>query len=130
MSNMDDFNEATALILAKLYEAFPQRISFKVTDLIEGADANKLRNYGDTILFLTNEGFIRWDTRSSNESFNHVTLTSKGLTVLNIEPNALQEKISLGTKLMSVVREGSKEVMRTVVQQVIKGAIGYVNQSS
>ena len=44
MSNMDDFNETTAKVLAKLYEAFPQRQSFTVASLIENADENKRRN--------------------------------------------------------------------------------------
>jgi hypothetical protein len=75
-------------------------------------------------LFLEREGFIRYEGRVSNDSFNNVTLTSKGLAVLNETPDALKEKTPLGAKLMSVVREGSREVIRTVVQQIIKGAIG------
>lgn len=124
MSNMDDFNEATASILAKLYEAFPQWLSFKVASLAEGADENKLRNYGDTILFLEREGFIRYESRVTNENFNGVSLTSKGLADLNSTPDALREKMPLGRKLITVVREGSPEVIKIVVEQLIKGAIG------
>ncbi len=109
MSNMDDFNEATARILAKLYEAFPQRLSFKIADLGEGADENKLRNYGDTIIFLESEGFIRYESRALNETFNGVALTSKGLTILNAVPDTLQEKTPLGKKLISVVREAQRK---------------------
>ena len=126
MSNMDDFNEATVLILAKLYDAFPQRLWFKVADLVEvAADDNKLRNYGDTILFLESEGFILYEYNKLNEVFDGVTLTSKGLTVLNYVPDVLKEKTPLGAKLLSVVQEGSKEGIRTVVEQVIKSAIGF-----
>ena len=126
MSNMDDFNEATVLILAKLYEAFPQRLWFKVVDLVEAAaDDNKLRNYGDTILFLESEGFIRYESHKLNEVFDGVTLTSKGLTVLNYVPDVLKEKTPLGAKLLSVVQEGSKEGIRTVVEQVIKSAMSF-----
>jgi hypothetical protein len=91
---MDDFNEATASILAKLYEALPQRLSFKVTSLVEGADENKLRNYGDTILFLEREGFIRYESRVTNESFKGVSLTSKGLTVLNSTLDSPRQTLS------------------------------------
>jgi hypothetical protein len=112
--------------LAKLYEAFPQRLWFKVADLVEAAaDDNKLRNYGDTILFLESERFIRYESHKLNEVFDGVTLTSKGLTVLNYVPDVLKEKTPLGTKLLSVVQEGSKEGIRTVVEQVIKSAIGF-----
>jgi hypothetical protein len=52
-------------------------------------------------------------------------LTSKGLTVLNYVPDVLKEKTPLGTKLLSVVQEDSKEGIRTVVEQVIKSAIGF-----
>ena len=67
MANIDDFNEATALILAKLYEAFPQRQSFEIARLVESADENKRLNYCDTILFLEREGFIRYETRVSKK---------------------------------------------------------------
>jgi hypothetical protein len=96
----------------------------RFTHLVEGAEENKLRNYGDTIIFLESEGFIRYESRALNETFNGVALTSKGLTILNAVPDTLQEKTPLGTKLISVVREGSKEVIRMVVEQVIKSAIG------
>jgi hypothetical protein len=124
MSNMDDFNEATATVLAKLYEAFPQRLTFKVANLVEGADDNKQRNYGDTILFLEREGFIRYEARVTNEYFEAVSLTSKGLAILNSTPDVLKEKTPLGNRLGSVVREGSKELIKAVVEQVIKGTFG------
>ena len=121
---MDDFNEAVALILAKLYEAFPQRQSFEMANLVKGVDDNKRLNYFDTFLFLEREGFIRYEGRIATDKFTNVTLTSKGLAVLNETPDALKEKIPLGTRLMSVARDGSKEVIRAVVEQIIKGAIG------
>jgi hypothetical protein len=124
MSNMDDFNEAVALILAKLYETFPQRQSFKTASLVEGTDDNKRLNYFDTFLFLEREGFIRFEGSVATDSFINVTLTNKGLAVLNETPDVLKEKTSLGTKLINVARDGSKEVIRAVVEQIIKGAIG------
>jgi hypothetical protein len=97
-----------------------------IAHLVEGADDNKRLNYCDTILFLEREGFIRYEGRVSNDSFHNVTLTIKGLVLLNAVPDALQENTPLGTRLMSVVRAGSKEVIKTVVQQVITRAIDYL----
>jgi hypothetical protein len=127
LSNMDDFNEATALILAKLYESFPQRQSFEIARLVEGADDNKRLNYLDTILFLAREGFIRYEGIIATDSVKNVTLTLKGLAVLNETPDVLKEKTPLGTKLMGVVGEGSREVVRAVVQEVLKIGISYLS---
>jgi hypothetical protein len=124
MSNMDDFNEATAKILAKLYEAFPQRQSFKVADLVESTDENKIRTYSDTIIFLEREGFIRYESYVTNDHFNNVSLTSKGLAILNSTPDALQERVPLGTKLINAARDGSQAVIKMVVEQLINNALG------
>jgi hypothetical protein len=121
---MDDFNEATAKVLAKLYEAFPQRQSFTVASLIENADENKRRNYFDTIVFLEHEGFIRYEGTVATDSFHNVSLTIKGLAILNSIPETLQEKIPLGRKLINAVKEGSQELIKIVVEQLIKGALG------
>jgi hypothetical protein len=124
MSNIDDFNEATAKILAKLYDAFPQRLSFKVASLVEGIDENKLHNYSDTIMFLEREGFIRYESYITNDLFIYVSLTSKGLAILNSIPDALQEKGPLGRKLINSVKDGSQELIKIGVEQLIKGALG------
>lgn len=124
MANMNAFNEATARILAKLYEGFPRRVSLKVGDLVGSPDQNKEQTYGDTIIFLEREGFLRYETRVGNEHYNDVSLTAKGLAILNSVPASLQEKEPLGCRLTSVLKDGSKELIRTIVEQIIKGAMG------
>jgi hypothetical protein len=130
MSNMDDFNKATALVLEKLYESFPQRISIDIEELEPDVDKNTLRSFADTLLFLEREGFIRFDSRITNEVFQGATLTSKGLAILNSVPEVLNEKTPLGQKLSGALKGGSKEVIKTVVNQIISAAVtGYIKAS-
>lgn len=123
MSNMDDFNEAVAVILAKLYETFPRGTLLVVRDLAKDASDDRLGNFGGTISFLQKEGFISYESRLRDEQFNGVVLTSKGLAILNSTPESLKESKSLGSKLVAVLKEGSKEAIKALVQQVIRGAL-------
>jgi hypothetical protein len=127
MSNMDDFNKATAMILEKCFAAFPQRISVKVRDLDPTAEDNTLRNFGDTIIFLAKEGFIRYESSVLSESFDGVALSSKGLSILNSMPDVLNDKQSLGQKLGGALKSGSKDVLKSLVNQIISAAVkGYI----
>jgi hypothetical protein len=125
MSSMDDFNKGTAILLDKLYTAFPQQLSLKVSTLDPQADSNTLLNYRDTILFLKREGFIHFDSWANGEPpfFNGVVLTSKGLAILNSTPDALKERGTLGQKLGYALKVGSGEALKTLINQIISGAV-------
>jgi len=126
---MDDFNRGAALVLDKLYTAFPQRVSFRISALDQNADENTIVNYRDTVLFLEREGFIRYGSWANSDPpmFEEVTLTSKGLAVLNSEPEILKEKVTLGEKLSAALKAGSIEAIKTLINQVIASTVsGYL----
>jgi hypothetical protein len=100
MSNMDEFNRITAIVFAKLYEAFPQGIRLVVEDVTDGngtPEENTIRNFDYAVRFLASEDFLKY-TGESDEGlfFVEVTLTLKGLKILRSIPEALMEKESLG----------------------------------
>ncbi len=129
MSNMEDFNKGAALVLGRLYEAFPQTISLDVTKLDSvSVDQNTVRNYGAAIEFLISEGFITGeDPDGRGIFFPSLILTSKGLAILHSIPDVLTEKTTLGRKISNVLKEGSKEAFKgalnTVISKVITMAV-------
>lgn len=123
-NNIDGFNKATAVILSRLYESFPKRIPLNPADLVENDSDAEL--YGDTIIWLHHDGFLRFEGRVENRHFYSVTLTGKGLTALNFKPDIMQDS-TLGQKISTAAKEGSKEVLtgliNTLIQAAVTGAI-------
>ena len=133
MSNIEAFNRGVALALGKLYDVFPQRINLAARDLEPGVDKETAAIYADTMRWLQEEGFIRsHDVASQLGASEHcillsAVLTSKGIDVLNAEPDALQDKQPLGQKINHALKAGSAEVIKTLVNQVISAAVsGYI----
>lgn len=130
MSNMDEFNRITAIVFAKLYDAFPQGIRLAVEDVSDGderPEENTIRNFDYAVRFLASEDFLKY-TGESDEGlfFVEVILTLKGLKILRSIPEALEEKESLGQRVTALVKGGSKEVskeaLKAVVNQIILAA--------
>jgi hypothetical protein len=124
MSNIHDFNKATAVILSKVYEDFPRRLALDVKDLVEGPKEQAL--YGDTIIWLVHDGFLSCEGRVENRLFYGVTVTGKGLLALNFKPDVLQDT-TLGQKIGNAAKEGSKEVLAGLINTLIQIAVtGYL----
>ncbi len=121
-----------AVILDKLYQAFPLRIPLRDNSFDDEADGSvvdgaTLLIYRDTIRFLNDEGFLRYESWSAGSTiyFESVSLTAKGLAVLNTVPDVLKEKTTLGEKLRNSLRSGSSEALKTLVNQIISVAVTY-----
>ena len=127
MSNMDEFNRITAIVFAKLYEAFPQGIRLAVEDVTDGngtPEENTIRNFDYAVRFLASEDFLKY-TGESDEGlfFVEVILTLKGLKILRSIPEALVEKESLGQRVTALVKSGSKEISKEALKAVINQII-------
>jgi hypothetical protein len=98
-----------------------------VNDYEPKTTPNTQSNFRDTIAFLKNEGFLEIGLSTGNPNqFDRVDLTMKGLKVLNSVPDILKENESLGDKSKNIVKSGfkeaGKEVVKTVVSEIIKAA--------
>lgn len=126
-SNIDRFDEYTALIFARLYATFPTRIDLNDLDVIPGAwkdgefdldgyqlDAEFVRA---TILWLKDAGYIAG--RPSNSGLFDAVLTSKGLEVLKAIPASLNSGPSLGDRITDAVKEEGRETMRSLVSEAL-----------
>jgi hypothetical protein len=108
--NMELFNKAATLMLAKLFDEFPKPTHLKITEFEQKMSDEVGEIYSATLIFLRDEGFIRCD-RITNRGLDarDVVLSSKGLAALNSTPKALKDKRSLGEKIKNVAHSGTKE---------------------
>lgn len=134
MSNMDEFNRMTVIVLGKLYEAFPRPVRVLVEDVIEQPgekpDEAAVRNFGGTVRFLAAEGFLKYEADSEEGLFFHeTTLTLRGLKILRAVPSILDGEQSIGQTLVEITRGGAaeagKEILKLVVNQFMEAATGH-----
>jgi hypothetical protein len=122
--NMRDFNEITAVIFARLFNAFPIPWNLqrdKVAVELGLADIQQRMPSGwpfDTVFvstldWLMNEGFVR----SSGPLSEGVVLTTKGMAALNIVPPSLSRP--LGSELAEATKEASTEGGKTRISQMM-----------
>jgi hypothetical protein len=126
-SNIDKFDEYTALVFARLYETFPIRVNLFDHDVIPDtwkdgkfnpeaydSDSELVRA---TIIWLKEAGYI--DGRISNLGLFEAVLTSKGLEVLKAVPSSLSTGPSLGERIADAVKEEGRETMRSLVSEAL-----------
>ena len=109
MENLDRFYEWSALVLAWLYEKFPTPTSLHHGDLKSSTNptvAERTMRY--TVIFLAEEGFIRYGEFKPPGQFSQVKLSRKGLNMLNRVPNPKKNEATLGELLVKKVRSGAQ----------------------
>ena len=129
MENIEAFNIAVAEIFGKCYQAFPMRVvisDIELGDTIRFAldeNANKdidMRDIEYTIAresvnWLIQAGYL-WHRGESNLTTSGVTLTPKGLEVLNAIPEGIKNQISIGQQLSEGVKNLGKEAAISIVK--------------
>lgn len=132
MTNLDHFNRITATVLSKCFERFPVPCNFSYKEFYPeecgqdelGDDFNIV--FKHTMLWLRDYGYIDcWDPNLECEEFDNVSLTEKSLNILNKTPESLEEKVSLGQKLCSVVKSGMKGASNEIIKMIF--VQGYTN---
>lgn len=97
--NIQRFNHIALLLFARLYESFPAGIEIKAVDIGHDAlpkDATEQQafDYGDgghdVVLWLAEEGFLRYENPNQERNFYNARLTMKGLTILGYVPVSLK----------------------------------------
>ncbi len=134
MKNIESFNIAVAEVFGKCYQAFPIRIDVSVIDVGEAIHEALGPGYEDDIYKRNSEydiarASINWLIESgyllhrndTHISFNAVTLSPKGLEVLNAKPKELQIKATLGEELS----KGVKVIGKDAALSFVKTALSY-----
>ena len=130
MDNIDDFNRGCALVLNHLYHHFPVPIELTIDrlddyiDLPRGTEQRieaRLVVYGATVLFLRDEGLIRFSgTDIRNKLFIDTVLTSQGLAALHKTPDAIAApRRTLADRLETGISSLSKDVLREVIKALL-----------
>ena len=153
MTNIDKFNTYVAEIFALLYSEFPKKTTINVIDRLKlnisfppiGSDEvnrklfldelNEADLFLDSISWLIESGFLYGSVKNEVNVLSVIkkgvdlTLTPKGLSLLNLFPSSLEDKKSLGDELVDIILSGSK----VAAGNIISGALtkfSSVNQLS
>jgi hypothetical protein len=118
--NIEDFNRGVALVLGRLYTAFPVPTSIRADELDETADRVSRLAYEATIRFLRDEGLIRIQAETLDDRFIGVVLSAKGLALLQAVPDALQEKKPWADWLRDTLRDGSRVGLKTLIEILLR----------
>ncbi len=148
-----DFHKDVAKIFCQLYAGFPRKLTVFVED-ISGPDSpdefglHSTRHQAcfATLLWLADEGYIRYDSTIRQEAIDQVTLTHRGFTLLSMHINC-QSLLTSGTThtvsqldenagqpnvvgdfapaielLRGAVRGGSSSAIEQIVQIILRRA--------
>ena len=145
--NIQRFNLIALVLFTKLYEAFPSGID--VEPLKVGHDAlpkdeswdDQAWDFGavayDVVLWLAEEGFLRYENPNNTREFYNARLTMKGLTVLGYVPTSLQStgpKEPLIEKIKRVLATGTEkagaEGVRAILGQIFSMALASKDMGS
>ncbi|TBW59147.1 hypothetical protein EZI54_02210 [Marinobacter halodurans] len=146
--HIEEFYRDTAIILVQLYNAFPRKVSLYVED-ISGPDSpdefglhsRRHRACFSTMLWLADEGHIRYDDTIHQDAVDQVVLTQPAFTRLNAPvrtehlpdsltgtypedtdglPPAVQADLATNIHLLRVaLKNGNSSLIADAVQSVL-----------
>jgi hypothetical protein len=149
--NIENFYRDIAVILTTLYACFPVRTAVYVEDV---AGPDQLDEYGmhsprhmaglHALLWLEEEGFLRYETTIRQDGIDQAALTHKGfmrlsktaetiyrdpLVPLNastgedsgsLPPSVIEDRMVIVNQLRSALRSGSSIALNKVVQYILQ----------
>ena len=106
MKNIEIFDKQVAVIFAKLYENFPDKIDIECSKILPNSDENN--KYCDgTISFLEENELISIEEKLIGNGYIGVRLTMKGLKILKQTPKSISEDKTIGEKIVSNIKDGA-----------------------
>lgn len=131
--NIKAFNYIVLSVLTKLYSEFPQPTDIKGLRFVieavitKGAEAAETRFaflFSPTMMWLKEEGFIKFEKKVNHDEFKSVTLTLRGLTVLGYVPKSLfGPKKTLIQRAKHVLDKGVGDAAAAGVKTVVSEAL-------
>ncbi len=130
MSNIEAFNIAVAEIFGQCYQAFPLKVRISNMDIgitikeAFGEDPDGVFTLSEveyqiaeeTMYWLIEAGYIWCKNSERPISFEGVTLSPKGLEVLNAVPSELKSKKSLGEHLSNGIKVLGKDSASSMIK--------------
>jgi hypothetical protein len=136
VSNIDQFNEITGLVLVELYSKFPLPISLLPEDFVSPATRwcdfmcadipnEKAEFFIATVRWLESSGYLNFKDCTQYYA-QDVVLTAAGLEVLKASPVSLEKGPSFGQSITTAAKEGGKEALRATVSELIAFGTKYI----
>ncbi len=137
LMNIELFDEYVARILSHLYESFPIKVHLDARSITGHEEIDEMGQPLDergqpskrfdiclaTIDWLVDSGYIRTDGRGQY-GYDLAVLTARGLEVLKATPESVKVKISIGEKLVRLVKEGSIDMAKEAAKAAIAVGVG------
>lgn len=122
--HIDDFYKDIALGLLALYQAFPRKVDLYVEDLIGpqeldeyGLPSSRQQSCFSALLWLADEGYLRYSSPLSHNALEQCTLTEKAFLRLalvvseddNLPPSVMRVKGTLAYLMREALYERNTE---------------------
>lgn len=138
--HISDFNRDVALILIRLYKEFPRQITLYVEDIAGyeepdefGLHSTRYLSCLGAMLWLKEEGFIRYESVVKQEAIDLVTITNPCFVLLNTASNNIiegsvaldtphsvsQSKKLIVNQLRSGIKSGSSVELGAIVLELL-----------
>lgn len=138
--NVDDFFHDAARALIILYQVFPRRKAVFVDDIIEAEEPDEFGMYSNrylacysSLLWLGEEGFLRFEDSINSEAIDQAVLTGRCFTLLSspvrdmrspitsaLPKSVQEERRSHLFALREALREGSSANLRAAMLELLR----------
>ncbi|MBL4865198.1 MAG: hypothetical protein JKY67_02350 [Pseudomonadales bacterium] len=139
--HISDFNRDVAAILIRLYNQFPRKTTLYVEDIAGYEEPDEFGLHSDrylsclgAMLWLSDEGFIRYESVVKQEAIDQAVITNPCFVTLNtvctkiiegsIEPDApisvSQTKSLILNQLRSGLKSGSSSSLESIVHELLQ----------
>ncbi len=146
--HVDDFYKDCAAGLLQLYQAFPRRIALYVEDLIGpsepdefGLPSKRHESCLGALLWLADEGYLRFDSAIRFEALDQAVLTEKGFLRLSralpgvlantdteaLPPSVLRVRVSLAQQLREALRSADSERLVRLTRLIFDNSNNFAN---
>ncbi|MFZ6048526.1 hypothetical protein ACFW0H_20650 [Pseudomonas sp. CR3202] len=144
--HVDDFYKDCATGLLQLYQAFPRRIALYVEDLIGpsepdefGLPSKRHESCLGALLWLADEGYLRFDSSIRFEALDQAVLTEKGFLRLSralhgapadaqtLPPSVLRVRASLAQQLRETLRSADSERLVRLTRLIFENSNNSAN---
>ncbi|WP_440224961.1 hypothetical protein ACQQ2N_06900 [Dokdonella sp. MW10] len=139
-TNLEFFETLTLALFQQLYQSFPVPIDIDPMKLaysflpenVEGEDGLRLFGAAEhTVAFLKREGFIEHgDMHLDDGTYVDVSLTSKGLLVMDSMPAPLSGSSTVAGEIRDLLGEVAKDGVKDGVREGAKRIITYILTSA
>lgn len=124
---IDDFYRNCALILKRLYRTFPQKTVLYVEDITGpdepdefGLHCQAFVQGFSAMLWLADEGYLRYEETIRQEALEHAVLTQKGFLMLSSQADPASEEREL---TIDVLRKALKERNSLAVEKIMQSML-------